>query len=81
MDQSIAELVKVELTNNQLQALESFVNDRGLDIFKNSTLLKVINRNEFDQVPSELRKWVVNNGRKLNELVDLREQEVALFTK
>ena len=81
MDQSIAELVKVELTNNQLQALESFVNDRGLDTFKNSTLLKVINRNEFDQVPSELRKWVVNNGRKLNELVDLREQEVALFTK
>ena len=81
MDQSIAELVKVELTNNQLQALESFVNDRGLDIFKNSTLLKVINRNEFEQVPTELRKWVVNNGRKLNELVELREQEVALFTK
>ena len=81
MDQSIAELVRVQLTNNQLQALESFVNDRGLEIFKNSTLLKVINRNEFEQVPTELRKWVVNNGRKLNELVELREQEVALFTK
>jgi lysozyme len=81
MDQLIAELVRVELTNNQLQALESFVNDRGLEIFKNSTLLKVINRNEFEQVPAELRKWVVNNGRKMNELVELREQEVALFTK
>ena len=81
MDQSIAELVRVQLTNNQLQALESFINDRGLEIFKNSTLLKVINRNEFEQVPTELRKWVVNNGRKLNELVELREQEVALFTK
>jgi lysozyme len=81
MHQSIKELVKVKLTNNQLQALESFINDRGLEIFKNSTLLKLINRNEFDQVPAELRKWVVNNGRKLSELVEMREKEVALFIK
>lgn len=81
MDQSITELVRVELTNNQIQALESFVNDRGLDIFKNSTLLKVINRNEFEQVPAELRKWIVDHGRKSDELVKLREQEVALFAK
>jgi lysozyme len=81
MHQSINELVRVELTNNQIQALESFVNDRGLDIFKNSTLLKVINRNEFEQVPSELRKWIVDHGRKSDELVKLREQEVALFAK
>ena len=81
MHQSITELVKVKLTNNQLQALESFINDRGLEIFKNSTLLKVINRNEFDQVPSELRKWSVSNGRKSIELADLREQEIALFAK
>ena len=81
MHQSITELVKVKLTNNQLQALESFINDRGLEIFKNSTLLKVINRNEFDQVPIELRKWSVSNGRKSIELADLREQEIALFVK
>ena len=81
MHQSITELVKVKLTNNQLQALESFINDRGLEIFKNSTLLKVINRNEFDQVPNELRKWSVSNGRKSIELADLREQEIALFAK
>lgn len=81
MHQSITELVKVKLTNNQLQALESFINDRGLEIFKNSTLLKVINRSEFDQVPVELRKWSVSNGRKSTELADLREQEIALFAK
>lgn len=81
MHQSITELVKVKLTNNQLQALESFINDRGLEIFKNSTLLKVINRNELDQVPSELRKWTVSDGRKSIELANLREQEIALFSK
>jgi lysozyme len=81
MHQSITELVKVKLTNNQLQALESFINDRGLEIFKNSTLLKVINRNELEQVPSELRKWSVSNGRKSVELANLREQEIALFAK
>ncbi len=81
MNKLLKELVKVSLTNNQILALESFIADRGEDIFKNSTLLKVINRNELSLVPDELRKWVVNNGRKLNELVDLREKEIALFVK
>jgi lysozyme len=81
MNPTIKELVRTELTKNQILALESFVADRGEEIFKNSTLLKVINRNELSLVPDELRKWVVNNGRKLDELVDLREKEIALFVK
>ena len=81
MNPTIKELVRTELTKNQILALESFIEDRGEEIFKNSTLLKVINRNELSLVPDELRKWVVNNGRKLDELVDLREKEIALFVK
>lgn len=81
MHPSITELVKVKLTNNQLQALESFINDRGLERFKNSNLLKVINRGDFDAVPNELAKWIVDNGRRLPELVELREKEIALFTE
>jgi lysozyme len=81
MHQTITELVKVSLTNNQILALESFINDRGQDIFKNSNLLKVINRGDFDAVPNELAKWIVDNGRRLPELVELREKEIALFTE
>jgi lysozyme len=80
-EQAIKELVRVELNDNQTHALISFINDRGVSAFKNSNLLKVINRGEFDQVPKELNRWVINSGQKYQNLVELRQQEVELFTK
>lgn len=77
----VKDLVKVKLTESQTAALVSFVDDRGPTIFKNSNLLKVINKNDFEAVPSELAKWIVDNGRRLPELVELREKEIDLFTK
>ena len=50
MNKILKELVRVELTKNQKLALESFITDRGEEIFKNSNLLKVINRGDFDAV-------------------------------
>jgi len=81
MNLTIKGLVRSELTKNQILALESFISDRGEEIFKNSNLLKVINRGDFDAVPNELAKWVVDNGRRRPELAELREKEIALFTK
>lgn len=81
MNPTIKELVRTELTKNQILALESFIADRGEDIFKNSNLLKVINRGDFDAVPNELAKWTVDNGKRRPELAELREKEIALFTK
>jgi len=81
MNPTIKELVRSELTKNQILALESFISDRGEEIFKNSNLLKVINRGDFDAVPNELAKWVVDNGRRRPELAELREKEIALFAK
>jgi len=81
MNPLIKELVRIELTKNQTLALESFITDRGEEIFKNSNLLKVINRGDFDAVPKELSKWVVENGRVRPELAELRQKEITLFTK
>lgn len=81
MNPLIKELVRTELTKNQILALESFITDRGEEIFKNSNLLKVINRSDFDAVPNELAKWVVDNGRRRPELAELRQKEISLFTK
>ena len=39
----IKELVKIKLTSSQTAAIESFINDRGIAIFRNSSLLKAIN--------------------------------------
>jgi len=80
-EQAIEELVRVELTANQTEAILSFIRDRGISAFKNSNLLKVINRGDFDNVPEELGRWVIDSGRKYQHLVELREQEIGLFTK
>ncbi len=77
----VKDLVKVKLTESQTAALVSFVNDRGETIFKNSNLLKVINKNDFDSVPIELAKWVIENGRHRPELDELRQKEITLFTE
>jgi lysozyme len=79
--QLIKDFVKVDLTKNQVSALESFINSMGEDVFKNSTLLKVLNRNELSTVPLELSKWVVQSGKRSAELVQLREQEIQLFSQ
>lgn len=77
----IRDLVKVDLTKSQTSALESFINDRGAAIFQNSNLLKVINRNDFEAAVTEFRKWTVDGGKRRDDLVELREKEIALFTK
>jgi len=81
MHQSLKELVKVKLTKNQILALESFIQDRGEEIFKNSNLLKVINKGDFDLVPAELSKWIIDSGRVRPELEEMRKKEIALFTE
>jgi GH24 family phage-related lysozyme (muramidase) len=77
----VKDLVKVKLTESQTAAIVSFVNDRGQTIFKNSNLLKVINKNDLEAVPIELAKWVIENGKVRPELEELRQKEIALFTK
>ena len=81
MNPLIKELVRIELTKNQILALESFISDRGEEIFKNSNLLKVINKGDLNSVAIELAKWVVDSGRLRPELTELRQKEIALFTK
>jgi len=80
-EQAIKELVRVELSVNQTRAITSFIQDRGVNAFKNSNLLKVINRGEFEQVPNQLSRWTVDSGRTYQHLVELRQQEIELFTK
>jgi lysozyme len=78
---AISDLVKTKLNNNQTQAIELFVEHLGVNMFKNSTLLKVLNKNEFDLVPQELARWIRNNGRVSEQMIEQRQIEIDLFTK
>ena len=50
--------VKVELQQNQFDALVSFTYNVGEGAFKSSTLLKDLNTGDYKSVPSQLDRWI-----------------------
>lgn len=71
----------VDLTQNQFDAIVSFVFNVGGEKFVTSTLLKRLNSKRFDQVPVELNRWVYSGGKVLGGLVKRRAHEGELFAK
>ena len=70
-----------ELTQNQFDALVSFVFNVGCGAFRASTLLKYINKGEFTQAALEFPKWNKSVGKVLDGLTKRRESEQLLFVK
>ena len=78
--EDIKSLVKVPLTNNQLNSLISLVYNIGINAFKNSTLLKLLNNKSAKNiVANEFDRWVYDNGVKIQGLVNRRIAEKKLF--
>lgn len=75
--------VSVPLSQNQFDALVSFVFNLGGGNFQSSTLLKKLNRGLYEEIPAQILRW--NKARvdgKLTELRGLtrrRTAEAALF--
>lgn len=80
-NKTINSLVKPLINKNQKIALLSFVYNVGAGNFKSSTLLRRINAQKWDDVPTQFKKWVYAGGKKLNGLINRREAEAALFIK
>ncbi len=76
---AINNLVRVRLTENQFAALVSFVYNVGVQNFKDSTLLKKLNRGDYDGAALEFARWKMAGGRTLPGLVRRREAEKLLF--
>ncbi len=75
----INDLVEVELNQNQFDALVSWVYNLGPSNLKSSTLLKVLNEGDFDEVPRQIRRWNKAGGNVLEGLTRRREAEALLF--
>ncbi|WP_295732044.1 glycoside hydrolase family protein [uncultured Bartonella sp.] len=71
--------VNVKLNDNQFAALVSFAFNVGINAFKKSTLLKKLNKGNFDAVPTELMKWTKAGGKKIQGLVNRRRAEGYLW--
>lgn len=75
--------VKVPLSQNQFDALVSFVYNIGGNAFLNSTLLKKLNLKQYGEVGSEMARWkyITKDGKKVvsNGLVNRRQKEATVF--
>ena len=69
-----------ELTQEQFDALVSFVFNVGVRAFNISTLRKKILKNPNDpSIADEFRRWVYAGDKKLPGLIKRREQEIKLY--
>lgn len=79
---TILRLVRKPLTQNQFDALVSFVFNIGAGNFQNSTLLKRINKNPTDpDIKRQFNRWVYAKGEVLSGLIKRREEESNLYFK
>lgn len=75
------DLVTAPLTQGQIDALTDFTFNMGAGNLKTSTLLRKLNAGLYDEVPSELMRWIYAGGKVLPGLVTRRQREVQLWGK
>ncbi|NTU76220.1 MAG: lysozyme [Alphaproteobacteria bacterium] len=79
VEKAVARLVKVPLTDNQFAALVSFSFNVGAANFERSTLLKLLNRGWYEQVPAQFMRWNRASGEVLGGLSRRRAAEARLW--
>jgi lysozyme len=75
----INKLVKVNLSQNQYDALASFIFNLGGRNFSTSTLLKKLNQEDYQATANEFPRWNKAGGKVLRGLTRRRECEKFLF--
>ncbi|MGU3575630.1 lysozyme [Brucellaceae bacterium C25G] len=78
-EKRVSDLVKVPLSDNQYAVLVSF--DFNTGALHKSTLLKKLNKGDYNAVPAELAKWVNAGGKRVQGLVNRRAAEAGLWAK
>jgi lysozyme len=71
--------VTVPLTQNQFDALVSFVFNVGGGAFESSTLLKLLNAGNYAGAADQLLRWNKDEGKIVQGLSNRREAERKLF--
>lgn len=77
----VVDNVKVPLTQNQFNALVSFVFNVGVGAFKKSTMLRHLNKGDYARAAAEFPRWKYVSGKVSKGLVNRRAAERKMFTK
>lgn len=75
----INDAVKTDLHQNGFDALVCFVFNIGCSAFRKSTMLKLINENDFEGAAKQFSRWVYASGKKVGGLVNRRNAERDLW--
>ena len=67
---AVRSAVNVPLSQNQYDALVSFVFNLGAGNFRSSTLLKKLNKGLYEEIPAQILRW--NKARVDGQLTELR---------
>ena len=71
--------VKVDLKQNEFDALVSWTYNLGLTNLNSSTMLRVLNEGKHDEVPAQMKRWNKASGQVKQGLVRRREAEALMF--
>jgi len=78
-EEAVSRLVEVSLNDNQFSALVCFVFNVGEGNLERSTLLRLLNRGWYEQVPAQLSRWNKARGEALGGLARRRAAEARLW--
>lgn len=79
VDACLDKYVTSKPTQNQFDALASFVYNIGETAFAKSTMLTLLNQNNFTAAANQFDRWVFDNGKRITGLANRRTKEKALF--
>lgn len=74
-------LIKVEVNQNQFDALLSLAYNIGFEAFTSSTFLKKLNQGDFIGASEEFLRWDKSKGQRLLGLTRRRQREKELFLR
>ena len=75
----VEKAVNVNLEQCQFDALVSWTYNLGSTNLNESTMLRVLNEKDYEEVPNQLKRRNKSNGKVLQGLVRRREAEALLF--
>jgi GH24 family phage-related lysozyme (muramidase) len=79
LERIISNLITVPLSKNKFSAILSFAHNLGIDAFKNTQMVNLINNSNFNAAFGEFKKYDTKNGKILKTLISRRYQEADLF--
>ncbi|MDR3450731.1 MAG: lysozyme [Alphaproteobacteria bacterium] len=80
-ERAVVRLVTVPFNDNQFSALVCFAFNVGTANVESSTLLRLLNRGWYEQVPAQLMRWNRANGEVFGGLSRRRAAEARLWNR